>query len=228
MLSLCRRSFVKIIFLGLAMTSSNGLATEYGKGIVKAKELILEKKTSERSTIGSKTSEKEWKSFKFKDEGFAIDLPTIPAHSKQTIEIPQSNLTITYDTYVSELNEDAVYVVSVWEYPNQIDMSSPEINLQEGFSGMLSALPESQILLMKAKENQGFKALEFWVKNEEIFFKGELISAGNKLYQLFVVYKDNESKDSVDYPKFISSFKLMKEPSKSKATNWKKVFLKTS
>lgn len=160
------------------------------------------------------SDEDSWKVFNDKETGFMISFPCEPITSKKTIEIPQSNISITYNTYVCETSEDAVYVVSVWEYPKEIDISRPEVNLQEGFAGMLSALPESQVLLMKSSERDGFKSLEFWVKNDDIFFKGELISVNHKLYQVFFVYRDKNGEEVIkDYSKFIDSFKIFEKQS---------------
>ncbi len=165
-----------------------------------------------------------WKTFSDKETGFSVSFPCDPITSKKTIEIPQSNISISYNTYVCETNKDSVYVVSVWEYPDQVDISKPEVNLQEGFAGMLSALPESQVLLMKSSERDGFKSLEFWVKNDDIFFRGELVSVNHKLYQVFFVYRDNSEEEVIqDYSKFIESFKISEKQS-VKITKTKTIF----
>lgn len=155
----------------------------------------------------------QWKYYDYTSTcGFSAHFPEAPEHSGQVIEIPQSELMIRYDTYVSEtLSDNTVYVVSVWEYPDKIDISRPELNLQEGFSGMLNALPESQVLLMKATEVQEHKALEFWIVCEDIYFRGLLISVNHTLYQIFMVYKNEDPKalDS-EYDMFTKSFKITK------------------
>ncbi|WP_194843994.1 hypothetical protein [Candidatus Clavichlamydia salmonicola] len=152
-----------------------------------------------------------WSRFDFKESGFSISLPLKPEHSKQIIEIANPETKIFYETYISEPSVDAVYVISVWEYPANIKIKDPEANLQEGFSGMLLALPDSRVLLMKSKEVQGFHALEFHVKNAGLMFKGELISMDNILYQIFTVYKDSGKQAATakkDYEHFINSFKI--------------------
>ncbi|EPJ33620.1 putative exported protein [Chlamydia psittaci 06-1683] len=101
--------------------------------------------------------------------------------------------------------------MSVWEYPEKVDVSRPELNLQEGFAGMLQALPESQVLFMQAKEIQGHKALEFWISCEDIYFRGMLISVNHTLYQVFMVYKNKNSKAlDKEYETFTKSFKITK------------------
>ncbi|MCH9625542.1 MAG: hypothetical protein S4CHLAM123_07180 [Chlamydiales bacterium] len=153
-------------------------------------------------------TEHDWKKFTSTESGFSIDFPGKPEHIEQSIEIPKTDLTITYETYLSEPSENIVYVVSVWNYPSQIDMSKPEVNLQDGFGGMLSALPGSEVLNMRMTEVDKYKALEFLVKNEDIFFQGKLILVHNTLYQVFTVYKTTE--DMTDnYIHFVDSFKLV-------------------
>ncbi|AHH22838.1 hypothetical protein C6H88_02325 [Chlamydia muridarum str. Nigg] len=169
-----------------------------------------------------------WKRYDYTQEGgFSVQFPEFPEHSGQIVEIPQSDLAIRYDTYVAETpNDSTVYVVSVWEYPEKVDISKPELNLQEGFSGMLYALPESQVLYLKATEVQGHKALEFWVACEDVYFRGMLVSVNHTLYQVFMVYK-GRSPEVLDkeYNIFIQSFKVTKVRNSKKMDIRKRVSL---
>lgn len=149
----------------------------------------------------------KWMEFDSSKGGFSVDVPTQPEHVHQQIEIPQTNLNISYDTFVSEPSESVVYVVSVWHYPPQIDMSKPDVNLQDGFSGMLAALPGSQVLSMNMSEFQGYNSLKFLVKNEDIYFRGMLVLVHNTLYQVFSVYREDVEMEQ-DYTRFIDSFEL--------------------
>lgn len=154
-------------------------------------------------------SQLKWQKYTFESSGFSIDLPKKPEWVQQSIDVPKSDLKIHYETYLSEPSDSVVFVVSVWNYPSQIDMSKPEVNLQDGFKGMLSALPGSEVLNMKMGEVGGYKSLEFLVKNDDIYFQGKLILVYNTLYQVFSVYKATE--DMTDnYLHFINSFSLIK------------------
>lgn len=150
----------------------------------------------------------DWKNYSFANSGFSVDLPKKPENVQQSIEVPKSNLKINYETYLSEPNDNIVYVISVWNYPSEIDMSKPEVNLKEGFGGMLSALPGSEVVKQEMTEVDGFNALEFLVKNQDIYFQGKLLLVHNTLYQIFTVYKNTEDMKS-NYPRFINSFKLI-------------------
>lgn len=151
----------------------------------------------------------KWQTYTYESSGFSVDFPQKPERVQQSIDVPKSDLKINYETYLSEPSDSMVFVVSVWNYPSQIDMSKPEVNLQDGFSGMLAALPGSEVLNMKMNEVNGFKALEFLVKNDDIYFQGKLVLVYNTLYQVFTVYKANE--DMTDnYIHFINSFQLIK------------------
>ncbi|MCH9610587.1 MAG: hypothetical protein S4CHLAM81_04290 [Chlamydiales bacterium] len=150
----------------------------------------------------------DWKGFTAQKNGFQASFPTQPEHVEQKIPIPRTDLAIYYNTFISEPSEDVVYVISVWNYPAEIDMSNPEGNLQDGFGGMLSALPGSQVVSMQMGEQQGFKSLSFLVKNEDIYFQGKLILVYNTLYQVFAVYKAKDTLDT-NYSRFIESFELI-------------------
>jgi hypothetical protein len=151
----------------------------------------------------------KWQTYTYQGSGFAVDFPQKPEQLQQTIDVPKSDLKIQYETYLSEPSDVMVFVVSVWNYPAEIDMSKPEVNLQDGFKGMLSALPGSEVLNMKMSTQEGFKDLEFLVKNEDIFFQGKLILVYNTLYQVFTVYKGSEEMTE-NYNHFVDSFKLIK------------------
>ncbi|WP_213318331.1 hypothetical protein [Chlamydiifrater volucris] len=169
----------------------------------------------------------DWKKYDYKDSGFSVELPKEPEYSRQTIEIPQSDITIRYETFVTEPNENLIYVISVWNYPEKIDIGKPEQNLQEGFAGMLSALPESHVLFMQSATHQGHQSLEFWIRNEDIFFRGKLICVDHTLYQVFMVYKSNDAKSlDQEYQQFSSSFHITKpRASKVQSINKKKISL---
>ncbi|AAP05337.1 hypothetical protein [Chlamydia caviae] len=179
----------------------------------KMKGWFSSRETKDGVSISQIKDSLKWKRYDYtKSCGFSAEFPGDPDHSGQIIEVPQSELTIRYDTYVTETQSDnTVYVVSVWEYPEKVDVSRPELNLQEGFSGMLQALPESQVLFMQAKEVQGHKALEFWISCEDIYFRGMLVSVNHTLYQVFMVYKNKNAKAlDKEYETFTKSFKITK------------------
>ncbi len=149
-----------------------------------------------------------WQKFTSEESGFSVELPTTPDHIEQKIDIPETNVSIDYNTYISEPSESMVYVISVWNYPAEIDMSKPELNLQDGFGGMLSALPGSQVQKMELIDEQGFKALEFLVKSDDIYFQGKLILVYHTLYQVFAVYKESDEGEK-DFQRFSNSFELL-------------------
>lgn len=163
-----------------------------------------------------------WKQFTSTKSGFNIDLPSSPEHIEQSIEIPQTNLSIEYNTYLSEPNESTVYVVSVWDYPKEIDMSDPKQNLQDGFGGMLSALPNAKVEFMELEKTQGFDSLEFLVRSDDIFFRGKLVLVYHTLYQVFTVYREGVEMEG-DYKKFIESLNFTNPEKHENAENIQKV-----
>ncbi len=156
-----------------------------------------------------------WKSYTSTKGNYSVDFPTDPEHIKQSIEIPKTDLKIEYSTSISEPHEDAVYVVSVWDYPSEVDMSKPEVNLQDGFKGMLSSLPGAQVESMHMAKFQGHDALEFLVHHEDIYFQGMLLLVDNTLYQVFSVYKEGNPEMKKDFDHFFESFKLLNAEKKS-------------
>jgi hypothetical protein len=170
-------------------------------------------KENNRAKNHEQTQTTRWQRFAARENSFAVDFPSTPEQMHQTIEIPKTEMKISYDTYMSEPNESIVFVVSVWHYPAQLDMSRPEINLKDGFKGMLSALSGSKVIHSQMSDFQGFKALDFLVQNEEIYFQGKLLLVYNTLYQVFAVYKEGAPEENVE--RFLNSFQLL-EPERQK------------
>lgn len=213
------RLFKKVLFLSLLsifpMTFSLDAAAETPSGFLGRIKGWFSKGELQNDILET-TQVKDslqWKRYDYtQSNGFSIKLPGEPDHTGQIVEIPQSDITIHYNTYVTETsNDNTVYVVSVWEYPEKVDISRPELNLQEGFAGMLQALPECQVLFMQATQVQGHKALEFWVSCEDVYFRGILVSVNHTLYQVFMVYKNKNPKAlDKEYEMFSKSFTVTK------------------
>ncbi|WP_100934876.1 hypothetical protein [Candidatus Chlamydia corallus] len=214
MLLSCKKALLSIVISILAFHPTLGIGAEVRSGFLgKIKGWFSKKELQEGALISPVKESLLWKRYDYTSScGFSVEFPGDPDHSGQIVEVPQSEITIRYDTYVTEtLSDNTVYVVSVWEYPEKVDISRPELNLQEGFSGMMQALPESQVLFMQATQIQGHRALEFWIVCEDIYFRGMLISVNHTLYQVFMVYK-NKNPQALDkeYEAFSQSFKITK------------------
>jgi uncharacterized protein YxeA len=202
--------FLNILACGLILSCPCNLISAANNG--NANKGVQEKSNDPK--VNKTQTQLQWKNYKYAESGFSVDFPKKPERVQQSIDVPKSDLKISYETYLSEPSDAMVFVASVWNYPSQIDMSKPEVNLQDGFGGMLSALPGSEVLNMRMTEVEGFKALEFLVKNDDIYFQGKLILVHNTLYQLFTVYKNSEDM-TANYIHFVDSFKLI-NPEKRK------------
>lgn len=163
--------------------------------------------------IASKDQKGSWETYDYPDLNFKIELPKKPEKLHQEIEIPQTNLKIISDTFMVEVGEEMVYLVSVWQYPNEVDLSNPELNLKDGFKGMLSALPNAEVLKSEVFEKDNHKALLFKVKSETIHFQGFLVLVDHVLYQVFAVYKDGTD-TTKEIDRFLESFHLIKTETK--------------
>lgn len=70
----------------------------------------------EQENMTQPKAKQDWSQFTSTEDGFSIDLPSSPEHVSQTITIPNTDLKISYDTFISEPNDSTVYVISVWDY----------------------------------------------------------------------------------------------------------------
>lgn len=161
--------------------------------------------TDQKSSMTDKNV--KWQTYTFSDNNFSISLPVKAEEQHQQLDLPNSQTKIPYDTYVSEPNQNVSYLVGVAKYPKEVNVSSPQNNLQAAVNGTVSATPGAKLISSQMTDLGGNKAVDFVIQGQDFNMKGRYILVGSTLYQLMVAYENNQNIDD-DYNTFIKSFKI--------------------
>lgn len=151
----------------------------------------------------------EWKVFNSALGQFQATFPTYPTHETDNIQIPDSSITLKYDSYLSETSDGTTYFVNTVTYSSEIDTSNPETNLEGSLNGMVASSEGNEVISSNFTYFEGYRALDYKIKNtsENIYLQGKIILVNQTLYQLMVAYESGNFNKN-NYDKFINSFEL--------------------
>ncbi len=166
-------------------------------------------KTIEEKVVNYFTDTSAWKEFNSPIGQFRAEFPTYPNHETESIEVPNTQLTLKYDSYTSEEVNGTIYIIGFTTYGFEIDTSNPENNLEDALNGMLISTQGNKLVSSNLTYFDGYRALDFLVQNNTIFLKGRGIMVGQTLYQLMVGYESKNYSEN-NYNKFINSFTILR------------------
>jgi len=138
-----------------------------------------------------------------------VAFPGQPEHLSQKMPIPEEDLSLQYDVYIAGLDEQVIYMMLVAEYPPLVDQSQVEVGLETFLNGILTQNPSNRLIFADITEVQGHKALDFFIKTKDVYFKGRAIMANNNLY-LLAMECDKKDYSDGQFQFFIQSFELSK------------------
>lgn len=148
-----------------------------------------------------------WKQFHSVSGNCTVAFPSQPEHIRQTMNVPEEQVDLNYDVYVAAEGNRAVYMVLIAEYPSFVDESYAEMSLESFLNGIVSQHPSNQLVAADMIELQGFKGMDFFVRTDDVFFKGRAVMAKNNLYLLAMECEAENYSDN-SFQKFISSFQI--------------------
>jgi hypothetical protein len=151
----------------------------------------------------------QWQPYSYKENNFSVSLPSAPQHTHQELSLPNSQLKIPYDIYVSDPTDKTSYLVGVAQYPTEVNVSVPENNLKAAVNGTLGSTPGGKLISSEMTTVTNFPAIDFSIEGVNYHMKGRYILVGHTLYQLMLAYDKNINVDK-DYSTFVDSFKITK------------------
>lgn len=138
-----------------------------------------------------------------------IAFPGNPEHMQQTMMLPEDEMELKYDVYVAGLDQTAVYMVLIAEYPTAVNQSYAELSLESFLNGILTQNPHNRLIFADLVEVDGHKGLDFFIRTKDVYFKGRAIMANNQLYLLAMECEvQNYHEEAFDF--FIDSFQFTK------------------
>lgn len=147
-----------------------------------------------------------WREYHSVNGRCKIAFPDIPKHMKERFALPQSKAVVTYDAYISAVKPQTVYMMLIAEYPHKIKPSQEEMSLESFVSGLVQR--GGQLIFADFINNKKATTMEFFIQNENVFFKGLAMMKDNKLYLIAVESIDEQYKENL-YHQFIESFSFL-------------------
>lgn len=144
-----------------------------------------------------------WKIFHSQSGNCKIAFPTIPKHLQEKFVLPKSKATVSYDAYISSDKPQTVYMMLIANYPMPIDPTHQKASLESFIKGLVRQ--GGKIVFANFFEIPKATVMEFFIQNENMYFKGRAIMKGNKLYLIAMESLESQYEDKF-YHQFIESF----------------------
>jgi len=150
-----------------------------------------------------------WQEYIAPSGNFSVQFPTTPTFTTEDVTIDSLKNPLIMESYKSVQSDGTGYAVVFTTYPDEVDMSVPEDNLQGSVEGSVSALNGE--LISSTFGNFGiYKSVDFtvYIKETNTYFQGKNIIVGNSLYGLEFIYKATGLRSS-QFDTFTNSFTLL-------------------
>ncbi|PIS01268.1 MAG: hypothetical protein COT84_03440 [Chlamydiae bacterium CG10_big_fil_rev_8_21_14_0_10_35_9] len=147
-----------------------------------------------------------WREYHSINGNCKIAFPDIPKHMKEKFLLPQSKAMVTYDAYISAIKPQTVYMMLIAVYPHKIKASQEEMSIESFISGLVQR--GGKLIFANSINTKKATAMEFFIQNENVFFKGIAMMKNNKLYLIAVESIDDQYEDGL-YHHFVESFSFL-------------------
>ncbi len=99
---------------------------------------------------------------------------------------------------------------SVWKlYPGEVRDEHAIGSLEHFLNSILVQNPNNQLVFANLVQVQGFQGMDFFIRTNDVYFKGRVLLAKNYLYLLAMECEKHNYQDE-HYQFFIESFELVK------------------
>jgi hypothetical protein len=148
----------------------------------------------------------EWIQYSSDDAGFKISFPTNPEEASKELVIPDSGKVLSYEEITSAENEKVHYSVSHMELPRKWRLAG-STTLLKGVLDIMVKYEGSELIEKEFKKFDGFRVLDFRMKQGNDEVKGRLIIVGPTLYKLSITYPSTHA-DKMQQNPFLDSFEI--------------------
>jgi hypothetical protein len=158
-----------------------------------------------------------WRDFQSAVGFFRVRFPAYPQHANEVVPIPNTDLYLEYDIYVAEPDQNGSYMVSLINYPSEVEVTNPENVLQTVMNEMLLANPLNQLESVNLLQGET-AVLLFDIRNQDVVIRSKAMMRGQTLYLLTVTQSVGYESD-LDYQTFIESFEFMEAAASATAND---------
>lgn len=152
-----------------------------------------------------------WNMFDDPQKEFQVLFPSVPKNASKELRNEETAEVSKQDVFVSEKkNNGAIYMISRVKFPKKDLLREDSKVLQAAVNDLVNANPQNKLISSKEEEFKGRKALQFEIRNQEVYTQGLTFLRDESLYVLTAISK-SEDRDDKEYKKFVDSFKFTKQ-----------------
>ncbi|SCA62910.1 hypothetical protein SCG7086_AF_00200 [Chlamydiales bacterium SCGC AG-110-P3] len=152
----------------------------------------------------------EWRQYVSAIGHFRADFPTTPQTVSEDLPVPNSNLIVKSHIYVSEDIDGTTYMINVIVYPSDIQAGQTDRTLEKIMNDMVAANPTNRVRSVDFTEFQGYRTLDFFIENPQVYVNCRVFLVGKRLYLLVVIDKVEQYRDQ-DFQHFLEKFKVLSD-----------------
>lgn len=133
--------------------------------------------------------------------------PKTPEHLQQKMPMKGEGKDLQYYVYVADHNRKEVFMVLIAQYPGEVKEDHAVKNLEHFLNTLIAQNPKNRLLYADLVSVQGHQGMDFFIRTDQVYFKGRAIQANNSLYLLAMECEiPNYQEEHFNY--FIESFEL--------------------
>jgi hypothetical protein len=131
----------------------------------------------------------------------------MPKLVQQALTVSEEGDRLTYDVYLAPLNEKALCLLLVANYPFALKNGHELAGIEGLLNGIVGHHPDNKLIFGNVIDQQGHAAIDFLVQSPSSYFRGRALMKGRKLYLIAIEGKQDEL-DEAAFRKFSQSFAL--------------------
>ena len=155
-----------------------------------------------------------WKEFDSTIGHFKASFPVYPSHTTTPVNLPGLNQTMYLETYGGAQSDGTTYAVNFVAYPQQIDTSIPQNNLDGSVNGSVQTTGGT-LMSSNLSHFLNYPSIDYLIRVSDMsdpsgyaYMKGRNLLVGHDLYQILIEYEGKDAAN-VQFDKFVNSFQLL-------------------
>lgn len=148
-----------------------------------------------------------WKRVHSVEGRCSASFPRVPEHLQQKMPMKGHDEELQYYVYVADHQRKEVFMVLIAQYPGEVKQEHAVKNLEHFLNTLISQNHKNRLLSADLIEVQGYTGMDFFIRTDQVYFKGRAIQANNTLYLLAMECEiPNYQEEHFNY--FIEQFEL--------------------
>jgi len=150
-----------------------------------------------------------WQIYNSVADQFSINIPSYPTLDSEnniSAETGDANDTYSWHSYTSE-KDAVIFYIYKYIYSYQIDTSNKDKLLETYLNQAVNADSNNQLISSNYIYYSSYRALDFLIKNNDVYLRGRIIESGQTPYLLMMEYSSSNY-IATDYQKFVNSFEI--------------------